>query len=107
MQRQNIYFFLLSEFVKTSLGLAVISPTNPLEILLNMAWMFIGLSLFGYGIGNISSFLNNVQADELEHLNAITYFSDLCEANEVDSRILQMIRKDIDEYYDSIQDRRF
>lgn len=43
------------ENLKTALGLGVLNTTDKTEILLSIFWMFFGLSLFGYGIGNISS----------------------------------------------------
>lgn len=46
---------MLTENVKTALGLGTYTLNNPIEIGMHLSWMFIGLSLFGYGIGNISS----------------------------------------------------
>ena len=40
----------------TALGLGIVDhSTTFLETTLVMTWMVIGLSMFGYGIGNISS----------------------------------------------------
>lgn len=42
-----IYLKMLTENVKTALGLGTYTLDNPTEISLQLTWMFIGLSLFG------------------------------------------------------------
>ena len=48
---------LMNENVKTALGLGsgAFNMDNPLEIIVQIIWMFLAMSMFGYGIGNISS----------------------------------------------------
>jgi hypothetical protein len=46
---------MLVENVKTATGLGTLTLEHPLCIYMQLMWIFIGLSLFGYGIGNISS----------------------------------------------------
>ena len=49
---------MLSFHIRIAFGLDVLKFDNVNEILLNNIWIIIGLSLFGYSIGNISSYLN-------------------------------------------------
>ena len=46
---------MLSSNVKVALGLDIISKETGTEVFMDMIWMFIGMTMFGYGIGNISS----------------------------------------------------
>ena len=45
---------------------------------MSIAWMFIGLSMFSYGIGNITSYLNIANKIEVEHQAMSSWFDDLC-----------------------------
>lgn len=59
---------LMNENVKTALGLGsgAFNMENPLEIIVQIIWMFLAMSMFGYGIGNISSYLNFMNQTEIE-----------------------------------------
>jgi len=46
---------MLSANVKTALGLEIIRKETILEEFMDMIWCFVGLTMFGWGIGNISS----------------------------------------------------
>lgn len=59
--------------VKVALGLEIIRKETETEVFMDMIWMFIGMTMFGYGIGNISSYLANAVADEQEYLHAISF----------------------------------
>lgn len=76
--------------------MAVYNPTDILEIILTSFWMFFGLSLFGYGIGNISSYLNNAIQDEVEYLNSVSFFEKLFQKNKVDQKMLKNILTEIE-----------
>lgn len=43
----NIYLQLLTDNVKTAVGLGTYSLDSPVEIGMQMVWMFIGLSMYG------------------------------------------------------------
>lgn len=78
------------------MGLAVNNPTNILEIVVTTFWMFMGLSMFGYGIGNIASYLNNAVQDDLDYINSITFFEKLCQSNSIDHKILKKIYTEVE-----------
>lgn len=66
-----------------------------------------GLTMFGYGIGNISSYLNNAIQDEVDYLNAVGFFEKLCQNNGVDSKILKNILIEVEEFYDHEDESKF
>lgn len=41
--------------LKVALGIDNLRVETNLELYVSVIWMFVGLSLFGYGIGNISA----------------------------------------------------
>lgn len=49
---------MLSAHVRTAFGLSATVPDSSTDIIIMNIWMIIGISLFGYSIGNISSYLN-------------------------------------------------
>ena len=57
---------MLSFHIRIAFGLDVLKFDNVYEILLNNIWIIIGLSLFGYSIGNISSYLNQANKQDME-----------------------------------------
>lgn len=67
--------------------------------------MFLGLSLFGYGIGNISSYLNYANQAEIELQNNITYFQDLCTIHDIDNRTQNLIICDLEKHFENYGDR--
>lgn len=69
-----------------------------LEIIITTIWMFIGLSMFGYGIGNISTYLQNAIQDEIEYMNSISFFEKICMSNGIDQKILKKIFSEIECY---------
>lgn len=89
---------MLSHNVMTALGLNIIVKESMIETAMDLSWMFIGMTMFGYGIGNISSYLSNAIQDEQEYLNSINFQNKLCTDNKIDYRIQSQIINDIENY---------
>lgn len=89
------------------MGLGVPLQQNNLDIILTTSWMFLGLSLFCQGIGNISSFLNTANHYEIEAENTQTYFSELCSSHDLDAKTASMIYDDVERQYEKYGDNEF
>ena len=65
--------------LKTAIGIKDIELEEPILVFLQISWIFVGLSLFGYGIGNISSYLNYANKQDMEYSETKAFFTELCE----------------------------
>ena len=57
---------MISAHVRVAFGLQYIDSDNAYDLAYLNLWMIIGISLFGYSIGNISSFLNYARKEDLD-----------------------------------------
>jgi hypothetical protein len=57
---------MLSTHVRVSFGLQFVAVSDGWDMAWLNLWMIIGISLFGYSIGNISSYLNYARKEDLE-----------------------------------------
>lgn len=91
----------MNENVKTALGLGsgAFNMDNEIEQIIQIVWMFLAMSMFGYGIGNISSQLNFMNQSDLEAYSTKTQFQDIVEKHAVDPTLAKIIYKEIDTYY--------
>ena len=53
-----------------ALGNLEVSSNTVLEIILESIWIMIGLSIYGFGIGNISAYLDYFNKEENEQREA-------------------------------------
>ena len=70
-------------------------------------WLFIGGSLFGYSIGNISSYLSYSRKEDLEYGEYISFFNDLFNKHDIDPKMQQIALNDINDYYNNLENREF
>lgn len=82
----------------SALGVSSVITYNSIEIIMQMLWMFIGLSYQGYMIGEISSYLNFINKEDIELVETQEQIQEICTQNKVDANIQNKVLEDLDKY---------
>ena len=78
-------------------GLTTIQLNSIADILIMNIWVITGISLFGYSIGNISSYLNYARKEDIEYGDHINFFNEICTIYNLDESLHNLVMRDINE----------
>jgi voltage-gated potassium channel len=91
----NLYLHALYWTVTTlaTVGYGDITPKTTVEILMAIATMLTGISLYAFAVGNVVSIVNDLDAGRTQHSNRQSAITRYLSRNGVDAEIIQKVRR--------------
>ncbi|MGK7920758.1 MAG: ion transporter [Trichodesmium sp.] len=82
----------------TTVGYGDITPTTDIEIIFTLMVMFLGISMYAYIIGNVSSLISNIDATQARYREKLTQIQTYMREHKIPPSLQQTIR----DYYQYI-----
>jgi len=76
----------------TTVGYGDITPTTEIEIIFTLIVMFLGISMYAYIIGNVSSLISNIDAAQARYREKLDQIQTYMRENKIPPKLQQKIR---------------